>query len=282
MALDLFRDQIATRVRTIIAGETEPPTPAPWDCDDPGLISPDSPVRQVHRDPAMFVGGVRAILFQSVHPVAMRGVAEHSNYRSDPLGRLHRTASFIGTTTFGSAADARQSIRIVRVVHERVTGTLDDGSTYRAEDPDLLAWVHATEVDSFLRAYQRYGVNPLSSADADRYVADMAPIALALGATSAPQSRDELAKLLRSYDPVLAAGDDCREATRFMFAPPLPLTALPFYAVIFGAAVGLLPRRVRSLLLLPLGPGIDPLVLRPATVALTAALRWSMPIPAES
>lgn len=278
----MVRTQIAERVRTLVAGEAEQPVPAAWDPNNPGLIAPDSPVRRVHADPAMFVGGVRALLLQSIHPIAMRGVAEHSSYRTDPLGRLHRTASFVGTTTFGSAGEAAQAIAIVRAVHSRVTGTLDDGSTYRAEDPDLLAWVHATEIDSFLRAFQRYSNEPLSAAQADRYVADMAPIPLALGATDAPNDQRELAELLRSYRPTLAAGNDCREATRFLFAPPLPLAALPFYGIIFGAAVGLLPKWVRTMLLLPIAPGVDPLVLRPATTALTAALRWSIPTPSPT
>lgn len=277
MVVEIVRTQIAERVRTLVSGESAQPVPAAWDPENPGLIAPDSPVRRVHGDPSMFIGGVRALLLQSIHPVAMRGVAEHSSYQVDPLGRLHRTASFVGTTTFGSADEAAKAIDIVRTVHSRVTGTLDDGTTYRAEDPDLLAWVHATEVDSFLRAYQRYSSEPLTADQADRYVADMAPIPLALGATDAPANQRELTELLQSYRPILVAGDDCRQATRFLFAPPLPLAALPFYGIVFGAAVALLPKWVRTMLLLPVGPGVDPLVLRPATRALTAALRWSIP-----
>ena len=117
----------------------------------------DRPIRRVHGDSAMFVGGLRALLLQSLHPLAMAAVAGHSGYRGDPWGRLQRTSYFLAVTTFGRASDAQQAIARVRAIHERVTGTAPDGRPYAASDPHLLTWVHIAEADSFLSAYSRFG-----------------------------------------------------------------------------------------------------------------------------
>lgn len=223
----------------------------------------------------MFVGGVRALLLQTLHPVAMYAVAEHSDYEHDPLGRLQRTALFLGQTTYGSGTVANDAIHVVRSIHSRVTGVLPDGTIYRADDPHLLGWVHATEVDSFLAGYKKYGPERLSDTECDRYVADMASIGTALGVEDAPRSQAELAAMLDSYRDELRPSRECRDATRFLFAPALPITVLPFYGLIFSSAVALLPRWARAMLLLPVAPGIEPLLLRPAMTALTSALRWA-------
>ena len=110
----------------------------------------------------MFVGGIRALLVQSLHPLAMAGVAAHSGYKGDPWGRLQRTSTFLATTTFGTVEHAEELIERVRAIHERVRGTAPDGRPYAASDPHLLRWVHITEVDSFLAAYQRFGAEPLT------------------------------------------------------------------------------------------------------------------------
>lgn len=282
MSPDFLRRRLSRVVQSLVVGEERPTAPPTWDPDDPNPIALDSPVRTVHADPAMFVGGVRALLFQTLHPVAMHAVAEHSDYEHDPLGRLQRTASFLGSTTFGSGAQANAAIERVRMIHERVVGTLPDGSLYRADDPHLLGWVHVTEVDSFLSGYQRYGARRLSDEEGDRYVADMATIGTALGVEDAPQSRAELAAMIDSYRGELHPTRACRDATRFLFAPPLPIGVLPFYGIIFSSAVALLPRWARAMLLLPVAPGIDPFVLRPATKALTNALRWARVPPPRS
>lgn len=205
----------------------------------------------------------------------MFAVAEHSDYEHNPLGRLQRTAGFLGRTTYGSGVESQQAIDAVRAIHARVIGTLPDGSPYRADDPHLLGWVHATEVDSFLTSFQRYGHTRLSDAECDRYVEDMASIAHRLGVDDPPMSRAELAAMIDSYRDELSPTPECRAATRFLFAPPLPIGVMPFYGLIFSASVALLPRWARAMLLLPVAPGIDPLVLRPATTALTRTLRWA-------
>ena len=127
----------------------------------PRWFAPDSEIVRVHGDAAMFIGGIRAILLQTMHPAAMQAVADHSGYRGDMWGRLARTSHFLAVTTFGTAEHAEQSVRAVRTIHERVTGTMPDGTPYAASDPHLLAWVHAAEVDSFLLAHQTYGARPL-------------------------------------------------------------------------------------------------------------------------
>src|SRR3954465_9027560 len=115
----------------------------------------------------MFIGGLRALLLQSLHPLAMAGVAGHSGYRGDPWGRLQRTSYFLAVTTFGLASDAEATVARVKGIPRRVHGVAPDGRPYAASDPHLLKWVHVAEVDSFLRTHQRYGAAPLSPADAD-------------------------------------------------------------------------------------------------------------------
>jgi len=140
----------------------------------PRWFEADRPIRRVQGDAAMFVGGLRALLLQSLHPRAMIAVAEHSDYRGDPWGRLQRTSTFLAATTFGTAQDAQDAVDHVRRVHTYVTGTDPDGVPYRADDPHLLLWVHVAETDSFLRCHQRYGARPLDAAGSDGYVADAA------------------------------------------------------------------------------------------------------------
>ena len=184
--VDLARDRLNSILRGVLQGD---PLPAEWLAGtggDMGRFGPGSAVWQVHGDPAMIVGGVRALMLQTLHPLAMAGVAQHSDYRHDPLGRLHRTAGFIGMTTFGTTAVADHAIAQVRAIHPHVTGTAPDGRPYRADDPALLTWVHVALVDSLLRAYRRYGGRPLAPADADRYLEEYASVAIALGAEDVP------------------------------------------------------------------------------------------------
>ena len=115
----------------------------------PRWFAEDRPIRRVHADASMFVGGLRALLLQSLHPLAMAGVAEHSNYRDNPWGRLQRTSTFLAETTFGSAVDAQRAVDHVRGIHRRVHGIAADGRPYTATDPHLLEWVHIAEADSF-------------------------------------------------------------------------------------------------------------------------------------
>ncbi len=208
-----------------------------------------SPIRRVHADAAMFVGGLRALLLQSLHPLAMAGVAGHSGYRSDPWGRLARTSTFLATTTFGTAEDAQAMVDRVRAVHERVRGRAPDGRPYRASDPHLLSWVHVAEADSFLAAHRRYGERPLTPAEADEYVAESGRIARALGADVVPETVAEVTACLESYRPELEATSEARDAARFLLRePPLPWPARPPYRLLAAGAVALLPPWARTAL----------------------------------
>src|SRR3954468_10142847 len=180
--LDGVRDAVGRALFGLVAGPEGADnrarihgTPGPrWFADD-------RPIRRVHADASMFVGGLRALLFQSLHPLAMAGVAEHSDYKGDPWGRLQRTSTFLAVTTFGPADDAQRAVDKVRGIHRRVHGTATDGRRYQASDPHLLEWVHIAETDSFLVAHQLYGAKPLDQRGRDRYVADTARVAAALG-----------------------------------------------------------------------------------------------------
>ena len=273
--VDALRDGLGDSIRTLIAGDNAPPDERfSGPREDNGYFGPDSAIWQVHGDLSMLIGGLRALLLQTMHPLTMAGVADHSDYRSDPLGRLHRTGDFVGTTTFGTKKEADRSIRVVKKIHKRVEGTTPDGRPYSATDPHLLAWVHATEADSFLRAYRRFGAGDLSDARADEYVANMSVVASKLGVKSPPTTVEELRDELIAFRPELEVGQQAREAVRFLVLPPLPVATLGPYGIIGAAAVGLLPRFARWQLRLPRGPISEPLVVRPAARALIRSLGW--------
>jgi uncharacterized protein (DUF2236 family) len=240
------------------------------------MFAEHRPVRRVHGDSSMFIGGIRALLLQSLHPLAMAAVAGHSGFRGDPWGRLQRTSYFLAVTTFGRASDAQEAIDRVRAIHERVTGTAPDGRPYAASDPRLLTWVHIAEADSFLRAHSRFGAHPLEPSERDGYVADLARIGAALGVPDPPRTEAELAARIAEYRPELAATAQAREAARFLLLnPPLPLIARAPYGVLAAAAVSLLPWWARRPLRLPVLPVAETAVVRPAGHALVHAIRWA-------
>lgn len=172
----------------------------------------------------MFIGGLRALLLQSLHPLAMAAVAGHSGFRGDPWGRLQRTSTFLAVTTFATAEHAQEAVDHVRSVHEGVSGFAPSGEHYHAADPHLLCWVHIAEVDSFLRAHQRYGARPLDGAGCDGYIDDMARVAQALGVPDPPHDRAELAERIAAYRPELRATQG--GPGRCPLHPAAPATAL--------------------------------------------------------
>jgi uncharacterized protein (DUF2236 family) len=248
----------------------------------PRWFEPGSPITRVHGDASMFVGGIRALLLQALHPAAMRAVSEHSGYRGDMWGRLQRTSTFLAVTTFGHEEDAQQAVDVVRRIHERVIGELPDGTPYAASDPHLLRWVHVAEVDSFLRAHQVYGKHPLDQAGRDEYLAQTAEVARRLGATDVPTTEAELAETLAAYRPELGGTPEAREAVRFvLLKPPLPLAVRPAYGVLAAAAVGLMPAWTRPPLRLPYLPVSERTVVRVLGGAATGTIRWAMSPPVE-
>jgi len=277
--LQAVRDALGSSLFEMIAGPDGPAqrerihhTPGPrWFADD-------RPIRRVHADASMFVGGLRALLLQSLHPLAMAGVAEHSNYRDDPWGRLQRTSTFLAATTFGSAVDAQRAVDRVRGIHRHVHGVAADGRPYTATDPHLLEWVHVAEADSFLRAHQLYGATPLDQADRDGYVADMAEIAAKLGVIDPPRSERELAARLAAFRPELRSTTAARDAARFLLlTPPLPLAARAPYGALAATAVAMLTLWARIPLLLPYFPPVELTVVRSVGRVLVGGLRWALP-----
>ena len=272
--IEHVRAQALVQVRRSM-GMTREPAPS---CDDPALayFAPGSVVRRIHGDlPSMLIGGLSALLFQMLHPLAMAGVAQHSNYRSDPLGRLERTASFLGTTTFGSADEAHLAIDRVRRVHRHVRGVAPDGRPYSAADPDLVTWVHAAEVSSFLAASRVYAPVAPTAGEADDYLDQMARVAHALGAVDVPRSTAELDAYFAHVRPRLRLTAEARTARNFVLRGvgrwPHEVAT---YGLLVGAAQGVLPVWARRQLRLPGVPAADLLAVRPSARLLGSAFRW--------
>ncbi len=272
------RDRLGHLLFERVAGEEGPARRRRiHDTPGPRWFAPDRPIRAVHGDASMFVGGIRALLLQSLHPLAMAGVAGHSGYRGDPWGRLSRTSYFLAVTTFGVADDAEAMVARINEIHERVRGHAPDGRPYAASDPHLLRWVHLAETDSFLRAHDAYGARGLAPLDRDGYVADTAVVARRLGVTDPPESTAELERQLRAFEPELEGTDEARAAARFLLLdPPLPWAARPPYALLAGAAVALLPAYAREPLGLPHLPLLERTVVRAAGHGMTRTIRWAM------
>jgi uncharacterized protein (DUF2236 family) len=221
------------------------------------------------------VGGIAALLLQMLHPAVLAGVWDHSNFREDMLGRLRRTARFITVTTYGSREDAAAAIARVKGIHERVKGNLPDGTAYIATDPKLLAWVHVTEVTSFLDAWLRYGASTLSPAEQNRYFAEMAQIAEALGAEQVPRSRAEAMRLIETMRGELVSTERSREVARLVLNQRAPhIVMQPLQAMMFQAAVDLLPPWARQMHGLS-GPGLLRPVVRAGLSGIAGTVRWA-------
>ena len=210
---------------------------------DPGLFGPDSISWRVHGDfTSMLIGGISALMLQALHPLALAGVWDHSNFRQDMLGRLRRTGQFISGTTFGSTADANWLIEKVRTIHLQVIGTSLDGRPYAASDPELLTWVHVAEVSNFLAAHLRYRNPHLSAEDQDRYYDEIALVAERLGAIHVPRSRQQVADYLERIRPQLLCDERSHEVIRLLLNAPAPsVLAKPFGALMMQAGIDLLP-----------------------------------------
>lgn len=245
---------------------------------DPGLFGPDAVCWKVHADFAsMMAGGISALLLQALHPLALAGVWDHSTFRTDILGRLRRTATFIAGTTYGSRADALALIERVKTIHESVTGTAPDGRPYRASDPALLTWVHVAEVSSFLAAHLRY-VNPaLPAAAQDQYYAETSRIAQLLGATDVPASRAEVAAYLIAMQPELVASERTREVVRVLMAVPAPRPAMrPAGALMRQAGIDLLPPFAQQMLGFDSFARVRRAIVQPGMRTVAPVLRWAL------
>jgi uncharacterized protein (DUF2236 family) len=249
--------------------------------DDAGLFGPQSVTWRLHADPSMLVGGIRALLIQALNPRTMAAVAQHSNYKDDPWKRLMRTTGYIYQTTFGDTQSATAAGRRLQAIHRRISGVDDyTGLPYRADEPELLLWVHCVEVHSFLTGYRRYG-GYVSDEDADRYVAEMVRAAELVGLPAAmvPASLSDLRAYLQDQELVLTPA--ARDGAEFVLKPPVPLPggripSVPggrllvvpgraVWSLIAAGAIATLPHRVRKLYGLPW--------VSPAAPALQVSLR---------
>jgi uncharacterized protein (DUF2236 family) len=213
---------------------------------DRGLFGPDSMTWPVVGDAAVFVGGIRALIVQAAHPEVAAGVAEHSRYREDPMGRLSRTAAFVTATSFGAMPEVENAVAIVQRRHRPVTGESARGRPYDAADPHLGAWVHNALTDSFLTAYRHYGARPCADRDADRYVAEQCRVGALLSADPLPRTAQTLADWITGH-PALAPSAAGSEAISFLRNPPLPAGVRAAYGLLFRAAVATLPSRIRQI-----------------------------------
>jgi uncharacterized protein (DUF2236 family) len=231
---------------------------------DLGLFGPDSVSWRLYAEPILLVGGLRALYLQALHPMAIAGVAQNSDYRGDPWGRLLRTSDFIATVVYGTTEQARAAGRRVQAIHRRLRGVDPrTGEFFRIDDPELLRWVHVTEVESFLTTAVRAGLD-LSAAEIDRYYDEQRRSAelVGLDPSSVPGSAAEVDEYYAGIRPHLRLTRDSADAALFLAAPPLPkglgLTPVRLvYSGITALAVGLLPPWARRRYGLPGLPTTD-------------------------
>lgn len=244
---------------------------------DAGLFGPQSASWKVHSDfNAMMIGGMSALLVQMLHPGALGGVWDHSNWRKDQLGRLRRTAQFIAGTTYGATAQAEQLITRIRSIHDRVHGTLPDGTPYSANDPALLTWVHVVETHSFLRAYLRYRDPLFPVAEQDRYFVETAVVAAKLGAGDIPQTRRAVECYLRDIQPQLRFDARTRDVSQNLLNAPAPtLATAAFGHLVRDAAIDLLPDWAAAMHGLHVAGPRKPAI-RVGALAVGSMLRWAM------
>lgn len=235
---------------------------------DPGVFGPDSVTWRVHADPVLWIGGVRALYLQALHPLVMAGVAQHSRFRDDPWGRLKRTADFVGVLTYGSTEQARAAVAHVNRAHRGRRGIEpESGQSYEVSDPELLAWVHCCQVDSFLSATRRAGV-ALGRAEQDAYVAEQVRAATLVGvpARLVPSSTAALERYFDALRPQLTCTAEARRAARFILLPPMSVAAQVLtparlaWTGVATLAYATLPRWARQLYGrtgLPASPAVD-------------------------
>jgi uncharacterized protein (DUF2236 family) len=252
---------------------------------DRGLFGPDSVAWTVIGHPVAIIGGLRALIVQSMHPLAMAGVAQHSDYRNRALHRLQRTAAYVTATTFGDTATAHAAAARVKAAHRRVRG-IDPVTRrpYSAEDPDTQLWVHCVEWHSFLAVYRAYG-GRLAPEDQDRYLAEgvRAAALLDVPPERVPASVAEMREYFELVRPQLCISAAAREAIDFVVRPPLTRELLALQVplrVAARAAVATVPRHLRALAGIEGPRSLDAVTVaavRPAAAALTLPLLRDAP-----
>ena len=254
MPNNALQESLSKRFRRLLSGD--PDGVPPWldviaAGDEPGLYLPTDAPWIVHADFGTLVGGIRALLMQALHPGSLTGVANHSRYEQDALGRLAGTIRWLTVTTFGSHTAVAAEAQRVNRMHKRVTGeyttSLGEERPYKAADPDLLLWVHIAFMESFLRCHQMYAWREIPGG-ADAYVRLWAKSVEPIGLTSAPMNESQLITEIERYKLELVATEKTLDVVKFIKRPPLPVLARPVYRLLFEAAVVSLPIEFRNLL----------------------------------
>lgn len=189
---------------------------------DVGILGPGTVTWQLHADPAMWVAGISSLYLQALHPRAVAGVVQNSNFREDPLGRLMRTANFVGTVSYGTTEEVREAAAKVRMVHRMLRGKDENGRRFRIDDPELLLWVHCAEVHSFVTVVRRAGYR-LTDAQVDKYYDEQRRTAELVGlhADEVPGTAREMADYFTSVLPELRKTEDSEVVYRFLHRPPV-------------------------------------------------------------
>ena len=271
--IETLRLKLVEHVRGVFndTSKGERPTPP----SDDALFERDTPIRMVHADlVGMMTGGIRSLLLQMLHPHALQGVLDHSNFREDMHGRLRRTAQFIAVTTFGHRDRAQTAIERVNAIHSKIRGNLPDGSPYTATNPRTLAWVHVIEAQSFLAGYRRHVRPNMPGNEQDEYYRQFAVIARALGADPVPETRNEAEAIIRDLRKDLRASSEAREIAQLVLTQRPEGTPPGVQAMLGAEAVAMLPDWGRSMLRLQ-RPMITALPARAATWGVGRTLRWA-------
>ncbi|MEM6909070.1 MAG: oxygenase MpaB family protein [Pseudomonadota bacterium] len=271
--IETLRLKVVDQVRGVFNDRANGQKPVPP--SDEALFARDTPIRLVHADlVGMMTGGIRGLLLQMLHPHALQGVLDHSNFREDMHGRLQRTARFIAVTTFGHRDRAMASIRAVNSIHQRVDGTLPDGTPYNATNPRTLAWVHVVEAQSFLAGYLRHVRPDMPLAEQDEYYRQFAVIARALGADPVPESGVQAEAIFRDLRTDLRTSPEAREVAQLVLSQKPPGTPPGVQTMLGAEAVAMLPDWARAMLRLQ-RPVLTALPARAATWGVGRTLRWA-------
>ncbi len=271
--IESLRLRLIEQVRAVFNDTQSGQKPVPP--SDDALFAKDTPIRNVHADlVGMMTGGIRGLLLQMLHPHALQGVLDHSNFREDMHGRLRRTARFIAVTTFGHRDEAMKAIERVNRIHAKVGGTLPDGTPYNATNPRTLAWVHVVEAQSFLAGYLRHVRPDMPSTEQDEYYRQFAVIARALGADPVPETRNEAEAVFRELRTNLRSSPEAREVAQLVLSQRPKGTPPALQSIIGAESVAMLPDWARSMLRLQ-KPVLTALPARAATWGVGRTLRWA-------
>ena len=274
--LERFRRAVVGRTVGLFAHADDPLADTLSYRGDPGLFGPDSVTWEVMGDSASFIGGIRALLIQAAHPEVARASRTTRGTAEGPLGRLSRTSNYVTATSYGAMPEVQAAVREVQRAHGPVRGESHRGRTYRAGDPELAAWVHNSLTDSFLVAHQVFGPRRLTTAEADRFVAEQTQVGRLLDAAPLPETAQGLADWIAT-NPALGRSPGMADAVHFLADPPLDLAVKLGYKVLALAAVATIPPSVREVLGLKARPGavlMGRLTIRWMRWALGSSPRW--------